>query len=495
MKARIIAVVIDARWSGYRQLQSVGSMLAAAALSATLSLTPCLSSSALAVEAAHDTPANARELQMEGTRLQLQGNVEGAITKYKESLALEPNEKLQNLLKKLDKQGVQATPSAPPATHVATEPQPAPPAPQVPSSTAADPVAAPPATEGQASATPSPAAQEPAAMPTADPVATAVSSVPQAQSPLPASQQASAESTQSSPPVASVQASAPSTSQAPTSNASGQYLEPPAVIEQPQSTVPESAHHPLPSVEPTPASAADTATIISYRSGITGIYFYEDMLMGEKIVGKYEFKPDGTVYINSKMQGEIMLNYKQDNNKIIIGNNIDNIVLTLQQNGNLKGKAGMFEINLIKSEDLPDSKTLQILFESFLVSLNNMNNFIYSKVIKIDNVQIVNYHDFDNIYYYMEFKFDKIQRIDSNSFESNFSEDELKEAFGSVFKTQTYNNLIEGITKSGFKTGDKINKPGNSAVILENIKGKWNIKSTIKPEESAKNSATSVLNG
>lgn len=59
---------------------------------------------AQAAEAIQNTTATAKQLQMDGTRLQLQGNVEGAIKKYRESLALESNEKLEILLKKLEKQ-------------------------------------------------------------------------------------------------------------------------------------------------------------------------------------------------------------------------------------------------------------------------------------------------------------------------------------------------------------------------------------------------------
>ena len=57
-----------------------------------------------AAEAIQDSATMAKQLQMEGTRLQLQGNVEGAIKKYQESLTLQPNERLETLLKKLEKQ-------------------------------------------------------------------------------------------------------------------------------------------------------------------------------------------------------------------------------------------------------------------------------------------------------------------------------------------------------------------------------------------------------
>ena len=61
------------------------------------------SGSGLAAEASQDTAALAKQLQMEGTRLQLQGNVDKAIEKYKESLALQPNQRLQGLVGQLEK--------------------------------------------------------------------------------------------------------------------------------------------------------------------------------------------------------------------------------------------------------------------------------------------------------------------------------------------------------------------------------------------------------
>jgi len=52
----------------------------------------------------NDVVLKAQQLQLDGTRMQLQGNIDGAIRKYQESLALQPNNNLESLLQKLEKQ-------------------------------------------------------------------------------------------------------------------------------------------------------------------------------------------------------------------------------------------------------------------------------------------------------------------------------------------------------------------------------------------------------
>lgn len=64
-------------------------------------LLPC--PQANAAEATQETAAQARQLQMDGTLLQINGDIEGAIRKYEESLALQPNEKLSYLVNQLKK--------------------------------------------------------------------------------------------------------------------------------------------------------------------------------------------------------------------------------------------------------------------------------------------------------------------------------------------------------------------------------------------------------
>lgn len=79
--------------------------LAAVCLVCCLALTimTLASRSVLAAEASQDTVALAKQHQMEGTRLQLRGDVAKAIEKYKESLALQPNQRLQGLVEQLEK--------------------------------------------------------------------------------------------------------------------------------------------------------------------------------------------------------------------------------------------------------------------------------------------------------------------------------------------------------------------------------------------------------
>jgi hypothetical protein len=51
-----------------------------------------------------DAAASARKLQLEGTRLQLQGDLQGAVKNYRESIALLPNQRLETLIEQLEKQ-------------------------------------------------------------------------------------------------------------------------------------------------------------------------------------------------------------------------------------------------------------------------------------------------------------------------------------------------------------------------------------------------------
>lgn len=56
-------------------------------------------------EGEQNNATQAKQLQLEGTTLQLRGDIEGAIKKYKESLAILPNERLASLLNQLQKNG------------------------------------------------------------------------------------------------------------------------------------------------------------------------------------------------------------------------------------------------------------------------------------------------------------------------------------------------------------------------------------------------------
>ncbi|MDD2464537.1 MAG: hypothetical protein PHI97_11125 [Desulfobulbus sp.] len=55
-----------------------------------------------AVEQSAEAAATARQLQLEGARLQLQGNLQGAVQKYRESTALQPNPRLDGLIQQLE---------------------------------------------------------------------------------------------------------------------------------------------------------------------------------------------------------------------------------------------------------------------------------------------------------------------------------------------------------------------------------------------------------
>ena len=85
-----------------------------------------------AVEQSPDVAATARKLQLEGARLQLQGNLEEAVAKYRESTALQPNPRLDGLIKQLEpKISTKAEPVQPAAAPMA-ESLVAPAAPQTP---------------------------------------------------------------------------------------------------------------------------------------------------------------------------------------------------------------------------------------------------------------------------------------------------------------------------------------------------------------------------
>jgi len=78
---------------------------------------------AVVSEHSHDAAAVARQLQLEGARLQLQGQLTEAIGKYRESLALHPNPRLESLVEQLV---IQAEKTAKAATVPPASPQQAP---------------------------------------------------------------------------------------------------------------------------------------------------------------------------------------------------------------------------------------------------------------------------------------------------------------------------------------------------------------------------------
>jgi hypothetical protein len=75
-----------------------------------------------AVEPSPEAAATARQLQLEGARLQLQGNLDEAVKKYRESTALQPNPRLDGLIKQLEPKIGKKADSAPP-TSAASSPQ------------------------------------------------------------------------------------------------------------------------------------------------------------------------------------------------------------------------------------------------------------------------------------------------------------------------------------------------------------------------------------
>ena len=102
-----------------------------------------------AADGSADPAAMARQLQLEGARLQLQGQLEEAVKKYRESTALQPNPRLDDLIAQLEsKSGSKATGStavagSPPVNAAAAAPAaaPAPPTTQPPATAVTPPAA------------------------------------------------------------------------------------------------------------------------------------------------------------------------------------------------------------------------------------------------------------------------------------------------------------------------------------------------------------------
>lgn len=76
-----------------------------------------------AVEQNPEAAATARQLQLEGARLQLQGNLEEAVKKYRESTALQPNARLEKLIEQLEPKIGTKEGAASPAATATAEPQ------------------------------------------------------------------------------------------------------------------------------------------------------------------------------------------------------------------------------------------------------------------------------------------------------------------------------------------------------------------------------------
>lgn len=96
-----------ARTSNNRFRGVLHSGLALAAMVFCLSFFPAIpvwTQIAQAVESAADPAAAAQKLQLEGARLQLQGHLDAAIKKYRQSLSLQPNQRLDSLVLQLEAQ-------------------------------------------------------------------------------------------------------------------------------------------------------------------------------------------------------------------------------------------------------------------------------------------------------------------------------------------------------------------------------------------------------
>lgn len=131
-------------------------------------------STAQAADAVRDPASAARELQLEGARLQLQGQTDLAVKKYKESLSLQPNPRLDGLVQQLEtRQGKQqSAPAAPAVAEPVAPPSPAPAAPPAEAAVVdkAAPGTPPPAQNQQATAAPVTPAAPVAAPPEPPPV-------------------------------------------------------------------------------------------------------------------------------------------------------------------------------------------------------------------------------------------------------------------------------------------------------------------------------------
>jgi hypothetical protein len=108
-----------------------------------------------AVENNSEATVTARQLQLEGARLQLQGNLEEAVKKYRQSTALQPNPRLDDLIKQLEPRIGKKDEGMPPAAAAAPQIPP-----QIP------PQAQPQAPLGQPAAVTAQPAQPPASAPT-----------------------------------------------------------------------------------------------------------------------------------------------------------------------------------------------------------------------------------------------------------------------------------------------------------------------------------------
>lgn len=159
--------------NGLRGMGLTGWVLAALIGCASMGVVPLATVTAQAAEAVRDAASAARELQLEGARLQLQGQTDQAIKKYKESLALQPNPRLDSLVQQLEtpENKQQSAPAAPAVVEQVAPPSPEPAAPpaEAPVVDQATP-GGPPAGQGQQATSASPPAA-PVAIPPEPPVA------------------------------------------------------------------------------------------------------------------------------------------------------------------------------------------------------------------------------------------------------------------------------------------------------------------------------------
>lgn len=117
-------------WSGWLRGMVAIPVLVALFVGLAMTGTPMLGT-LQAAESIEEAAAAARKLQLEGTRMQLQGDLQGAVEQYRQSIALLPNERLESLIGQLEKQieksreveaGRLADADPQPETHVEPDP-------------------------------------------------------------------------------------------------------------------------------------------------------------------------------------------------------------------------------------------------------------------------------------------------------------------------------------------------------------------------------------
>ncbi len=209
------------------------------------------------------------------------------------------------------------------------------------------------------------------------------------------------------------------------------------------------------------------------KSGIEGTYISYVTIFGQSNKTIYEFNSNNKVYVKSPLDGEKELNYKVDGKRVIIGNDKDNIVLNLSGDGQMTGRAGIFDVKLLKIKKFTEEE-LEKMLTNYYISKSNINKIMWTKIVQVGKLKKLSEDINESNEHVVDINFDVIRRIDLQNIESFLSKDEFKLASGDN-DDSTYDTFIKNIKKSKIDSSGKIDETKRIKICLQDNNSEWKI--------------------